>query len=127
MLDIYDYIVGWGIYIAAGTLCFIIFYRTTGAIRFKPIANGLRAIMLAFMFTPWYVTAEGDLLAPAIIVMMLDLVTIGGTAFVRAMVPLGLSIVGALVVALILPLIRKAFTRNSVRTASHHDDSTRSI
>lgn len=113
MLDIYDYILGWGIYIAAGTLCFVIFYRTTGAIRFKPIANSLRAILLALMFTPWYVTAEGDLLAPAIIVMMLDMVTIGGTSFVRAMVPLTLSILAAIVIALTSRLIRKAFSRNS--------------
>lgn len=120
MLDIYDYILGWGIYIAAGTLCFVIFYRTTGAIRFKPIANSLRAMMLALMFTPWYVTAEGDLLAPAIIVMMLDMVTIGGTSFVRAMVPLGLSIVAAFVIALALPLLRKAFTRSSSHTANQH-------
>lgn len=115
MLDIYDYILGWGIYIAAGALCFVIFYRTTGAIRFKPIANSLRAMMLALMFTPWYVTAEGDLLAPAIIVMMLDMVTIGGTSFVRAMVPLGLSILAAFVVALTLPLLRRAFTGSETR------------
>lgn len=118
MLDIYDYILGWGIYIAAGALCFVIFYRTTGAIRFKPIANSLRGMMLALMFTPWYVTADGDLLAPAIIVMMLDMVTIGGTSFVRAMVPLALSVFAAFVIALTLPLIRRAFTGSRTHPAN---------
>lgn len=117
MLDIYDYILGWSIYIAAGTLCYVIFYRATGTIRIKPIANSLRAILLALMFTPWYVSAEGDLLAPAIIVMMLDMVTIGGTSFVRAMVPLVLSIVGAIFIALTSQLIRKAISRSRAQTA----------
>lgn len=111
MLDIYDYILGWAIYIAAGTVCYIIFYRATGIIRFKPIANMLRGIMLALMFTPWYVSAEGDLMAPAIIVMMLDMVTMGGTSFVRAMVPLVLSLVVAVLIGLSTGLIKKVFSR----------------
>lgn len=118
MLDIYDYILGWTIYIAAGTLCYVIFYRATGAIGFKPIANVLRGILLALMFTPWYVSAEGDLLAPAIIVMMLDMVTIGGTSFVRAMVPLVLSIFSAIVIAITGPLIRKAFKKSNTRNVN---------
>lgn len=116
MLDIYDYILGWGIYIAAGTLCFIIFYRVTSGITIKPIANCLRGILLALMFTPWYVSAEDDLLAPALIIMMLDLVTIGGTSFVRAMVPLVLSIIAAIIVALTVKPIRTAFSRNRAQT-----------
>ncbi|MDP1930310.1 MAG: hypothetical protein Q8L60_02500 [Gammaproteobacteria bacterium] len=120
MLDIYDYILGWAIYIAAGALCYLIFYRATGTIHFKPIANCLRGIMLAVMFTPWYVTAEGDLLAPAIIVMMLDMVTIGGTSFVRAMVPLVLSILTAMIIGLTSRLIRKAFSRNRPQTSQPH-------
>lgn len=111
MLDIYDYILGWTIYIAAGAVCYIIFYRATGVIRFKPIANMLRGIILAVMFTPWYVSADGDLMAPAIIVMMLDMVTLGGTAFVRAMVPLVLSLIAAMIVGLATGLIKRAFSR----------------
>lgn len=100
MLDIYDYLIGWAVYIAAGTICFIIFYRVTGLLRFKPLANTLRAILISVMFTPWYISPEEDLLAPAIIVMALDLLTIGGTSFVRAMVPLILSVLFAVVVAI---------------------------
>ncbi|MDO9318788.1 MAG: hypothetical protein Q7V56_11380 [Gammaproteobacteria bacterium] len=109
MLDIYDYLIGWTIYIAAGALCYIIFYRFTGILRFKPLANALRAVLIAVMFTPWYVSAEDDLLAPAIIVMALDLVTIGGTSFVRAMVPLTLAVLFAVVVALAGRIVQKRF------------------
>ena len=100
MLDIYDYLIGWAVYIAAGTLCYVIFYKFTGVLRFKPLANSLRAILIAVMFTPWYVAPEENLLAPAVIVMLLDMVTIGGTAFVRSMVPLVRAVIFVLFVAL---------------------------
>ena len=100
MLDIYDYLIGWAVYITGGTLCYVIFYKFTGVLRFKPLANSLRAILIAVMFTPWYVAPEENLLAPAVIVMLLDMVTIGGTAFVRAMVPLVLAVIFVLFVAL---------------------------
>ena len=101
MLDIYDYLMGWTVYITGGALCFIIFYRFTGVLRFKPLANTLRAILIAVMFTPWYISPEENLLAPAIIVMALDLVTIGGTSFVRSMVPLTLAVLFTVVVAIV--------------------------
>ncbi|MGJ8689307.1 MAG: hypothetical protein ACSHXZ_07270 [Gammaproteobacteria bacterium] len=118
MLDLYDYIVGWAVYLAAGTLCYMIFYRFTGVIKIKPIANSLRAILIALMFTPWYVSPEADLLAPALMVIMLDLVTVGGTTFVRALVPLSLAIVFAIVVALSVPLIKRLFRRAKKTPAS---------
>lgn len=107
MLDIYDYLIGWAVYIIAGAFCYIIFYRFTGGLRFKPLANTLRAILIAIMFTPWYVSPEGDLLAPAVIVMALDFVTIGGTSFVRAMVPITLSVLFAVAGALAGRIVQK--------------------
>lgn len=109
MLDIYDYLIGWAVYIAAGALCFVIFYRLTGILRYKPLANTLRAMLIAVMFTPWYISPEEDLLAPAIIVMALDLVTIGGTSFVRAMVPLTLSILFAVTIAFVGRAVQNKF------------------
>lgn len=109
MLDIYDYVIGWAVYIACGALCYMIFYRFTGMIRFKPMANTLRAILLALMFTPWYVSVDSDLLAPALIVIMLDMVTQGGTSFVRALVPLTLSIGAAVFVALFMRPFKRLF------------------
>jgi len=109
MLDIYDYVIGWAVYIACGALCYMIFYRFTGMIRFKPIANSLRAILLAVMFTPWYVSPDSDLLAPALIVILLDMVTVGGTSFVRALVPLTMSIGAAVFIALFMRVFKRVF------------------
>jgi hypothetical protein len=65
--------------------------------------------MIALIYTPWFVAADQELMAPAIIVIMLDMITIGGDAVIRAMVPLMLAIVTAIVVALTLGLITRLF------------------
>jgi hypothetical protein len=118
MLDIYDYIAGWAVYIIAGTVCYMIFYRFTGVIKFKPLANSLRAILIALMFTPWYVSPEEDLLAPALMVMMLDMVTLGGTSFIRALVPLSMAIVFGILVALSSAVLKRLFKRSEKDSAS---------
>ena len=41
MLDLYDYIAGWAIYLTAGTLCYMIFYRFTGVDHIVPASAGL--------------------------------------------------------------------------------------
>lgn len=118
MLDLFDYIVGWAVYLTAGTLCYMIFYRLTGAIKFKPLANSLRAILIALMFTPWYVSPEANLLAPALMVIVLDMITVGGTTFIRALVPLSLAIVFAVFVALSGTLLRRLWRRRKAASAS---------
>lgn len=109
MLDLYDYVLGWAVYIACGTLCYMIFYGFTGMIRFKPVANVLRAMLLALMFTPWYVSPDSDLMAPALIVILLDMVTVGGTSFVRALVPLTMSMAVAVFIALFMRVFKRLY------------------
>ncbi len=115
MVGIYGYLISWAIYLTAGGVCFILFYRFTGMIKFKPLANTLRAIMLALIFTPWYVATDQDLMAPALMVILLDIITQGGTAFVRAFVPLLLAIIFALIIALAGGLIRRAIGKRLQR------------
>jgi len=99
MLNIYGYLTSWAIYLAAGTLCYMLFYRATRGIRPKVLANSLRGIMIALIYTPWFVATDQDLMAPAVMVIVLDMITLGDAAFVRALVPLVLAAVFALLVA----------------------------
>lgn len=115
MLDIYGYITSWAVYLTAGTLCYILFYKATGSIRFKPLANVLRGIMIALIYTPWYVAADEDLMAPAVIVILLDMITIGGDAFIRGLVPLTLALIAAIAIALMAGLLRSFFSRSARR------------
>jgi len=109
MLDIYGYLTAWAVYLIAGTFCYVLFYKATGVIGWKPVANTLRGIMIALIYTPWFVAADQDLMAPAVIVILLDLITVGGDAFIRAMVPLMLSVIAAILIALTLGLIARMF------------------
>lgn len=102
MVDIYGYLASWAIYLIAGTACYVLFYKATGIIGFKTLANTFRAIMLVLIYTPWYVAADEDLMAPAVIVILLDLITIGGNSFIRAMVPLLLAMSAAVVLVWII-------------------------
>ena len=115
MLDIYGYITSWAIYLTAGTMCYVLFYKATGAIGFKPLANVLRGVMIALIYTPWYVAVDEDLMAPAVIVILLDMITVGGDAFIRALVPLTLALIAAVVLALMAGLLRSLFTRSARR------------
>jgi len=115
MLDIYGYLTSWAVYLTAGTICYVLFYKATGVIGFKPLANTLRAIMIALIYTPWYVATDQDLVAPAVIVILLDMITVGGDAFVRALVPLMLAIVAAVTLALVWSLVRLLWRRGRAR------------
>ncbi|MDO8908872.1 MAG: hypothetical protein Q7W55_10310 [Pseudohongiella sp.] len=109
MVGIYGYLTSWAVYLTAGTICYVLFYKATGVIRIKVIANILRGIMIALIYTPWYVAADKDLMAPAVIVILLDLITVGGNAFVRALVPLTLALVAAVSIPILISIGRLFF------------------
>lgn len=112
MLDIYGYLTSWAIYLAAGTLCYVLFYRATRWIRPRLLANLLRAVMIALIYTPWTVATDQDLMAPAVIVILLDMITVGPDAFVRALVPLVLAILLAIAVAIGISLFNRGRHRS---------------
>ena len=113
MLDIYGYLTAWAVYLTAGTICYVLFYKATGVIGIKLIANILRAIMLALIYTPWYVAADEDLMAPAVIVILLDIITVGGNSFIRAMVPLVLALAVAVSAPVVFSIVRLLVSRQS--------------
>lgn len=106
MVGIYGYLTSWAVYLTAGTVCYVLFYKATGVIGIKVIANILRGIMIALIYTPWYVAADKDLMAPAVIVILLDLITVGGNSFVRALVPLTLALTAAIVIPILFSIGR---------------------
>jgi len=119
MLDIYGYLASWAIYLIAGTLCYVLFYRGTRWIRPKVLANTLRAILIALIYTPWYVAVDQELMAPALMVILLDIVTLGEDAFIRALVPLMMSTTAAVVLVWLLSLLGLLFRGGKRETAEH--------
>lgn len=113
MVGIYGYLTSWAVYLVAGTICYVLFYKATGIIHIKVIANILRGIMLALIYTPWYVAADKDLMAPAVIVILLDMITVGGNSFVRAMVPLTMALMAAVAIPVLFSLGRYVYQRQA--------------
>lgn len=99
METVTNYWLLWSVYLGASAVFFLAFWRITRFQRRVLLGYLLRAATLAIALTPWYANQEGTVLAPAIIVVLLDAITIGGNAAVRSFVPLFLAVVVALILA----------------------------
>lgn len=108
MTDITPFLLAWAVYGVAGTVFYALFWRMTRFRRLPGLGWYLRALMLAAIATPWYVSSDSALLAPAIIVLAMDAITISGSAAVRAFVPLLLSHLAALVLVTVGLLLHRS-------------------
>ena len=71
----------------------------------REMAYLLESLLLAIIFTPWYVLPEEEILAPALIVFMLDLITVDLTTSIRALIPLVMAMLFGIIVTLVLSII----------------------
>ena len=85
----------WAIYLVTSCSFYSIFWLVTNSVSTKFWIYLLRAFLAAIIFTPWFVNTQGGTLAPALMVMALDMITIGVSATPRAGVPLVLCIIVA--------------------------------
>jgi hypothetical protein len=111
MDDTTNYWIAWIAYaLAAGLFC-LIFWRATRFQHRRVLKYCLRAMMLALVATPWYVSDTGSIMAPALIIVVMDAITISGEAAVRAFVPLFLSIALSLMFVLVILLVKRGKSR----------------
>ena len=66
----------------------------------------MRAVIAAIIVTPWYANAYGAALAPAWMVILLDAITIGSDATVRAGIPFIFSIIVAELIATTIYIVK---------------------
>ena len=85
----------WLLYLATSCSFYAIFWIVTASVSGKFWTYVLRAFLAAIIFTPWFVNTQEGTLAPALMVMALDMITIGVSATPRAGVPLVLCIIVA--------------------------------
>lgn len=104
-----NYVLLWTIYLLASAVFFVVFWRITRFKRRIWLSYILRAVMLALALTPAYANQAGEVMAPALIVALLDAITIGGSAAVRAFVPLFLALIMAVVLASAWYLVGRTF------------------
>ncbi|MEX2131967.1 MAG: hypothetical protein WD772_10810 [Pseudohongiellaceae bacterium] len=96
----------WLVYLAAGTIFYALYWKATGSTKHVFLSYNARAIMLALIATPWFTGIEGRELAPALMVVMMDAITVSGEAAVRAFIPLLLSLLLSLMAGTILAFLR---------------------
>lgn len=107
MTDPTNYWLAWIFYLTAAAVFYAVFWWLTDFRQRRVMTYCLRAVMLALIATPWYVSGDEALLAPALVIVLMDAITISGAAAVRAFVPLFLSVIMSLVAALVLMLVRR--------------------
>ena len=105
-MDSQDYYIAWSIYLTAGVVFSLISWKVMKRYFFwREMAYLLESLLLAIIFTPWYVLPEEEILAPALIVFMLDLITVDLTTSIRALIPLVMAMLFGIIVTLVLSII----------------------
>ena len=97
-----DYRMAWIIYTMAGIVLAFLAWRVLYKYLLREVAYLLQCFLLALMFTPAYVLEDQRIMAPALIVFLMDVITISPTAGIRALIPLVLALMVALIVAVLL-------------------------
>ncbi len=104
-----NYLLIWIVYLIAGAIFYGVFWLVTKFNKAKWTSYSLRAAAAAIILTPWYANIQGETMAPALMVMTLDLITNGGGAVARSAIPLALAIIAAEIAVTIFYFIQKNY------------------
>ena len=83
-METLDYIIAWFVYLTAGVIFSIVSWKLLKHFVWRELAYFIQSLQLAVIFTPWYVLPEEEILAPAIYIFVLDLITIDVTTSIPA-------------------------------------------
>ena len=100
-----DYYIAWIIYLLCGGMVSLISWRMLKRFVWRELAYLIQLQLMALVFTPWYVLPEEEILAPAIFIFLLDLITIDLTTSIRALIPLAMVVLLGVVLTVILSVI----------------------
>jgi hypothetical protein len=109
-----DYRLAWIVYVAAGIVVAFMCWRVLQQYLLRELAYFLECILLALMFTPAYVMVDQPIMAPALMVFVMDAITIEPKAGIRALIPLVLALIAAFVIAIALSLVHRWRQRRQV-------------
>lgn len=108
-----DYVAAWIAYLVAALVFSVLAWRVLRKLPWRELAYLLQCCQLALLFTPWYVLDGEDILAPALMVFALDVLTVEPAAGVRALVPLVLALFLALIVTALLSVWHRVRLRKA--------------
>jgi hypothetical protein len=77
MIEHWDYLIAWLIYLLAGVGCCLVWWRVTRGMNQKSLRDLLRGLAMVLIFTPWYAGETEEFFAPAIVVLLFDVLLAG--------------------------------------------------
>jgi hypothetical protein len=108
-----DYVAAWTAYLISAVVFSALSWRVLRRMPRREFAYVLECWLLALLFTPWYVMDDQKILAPALMVFALDIVTVEPAAGVRALVPLVMALFLGLIVAGLLSVFYRVRRRKA--------------
>lgn len=100
-METVDYILAWLVYLIASVAMSFLFWKIIRQILWTDLAYVMQVTFMAIIFTPWYVEADGNVLAPAIIIFVMDIVTIEAVAGIRSLVPIAMAILLSTIITMV--------------------------
>ena len=101
------------IYLTAAAVFFLLLWRLISVLKYELLVYMLRGLLASLIFTPWFINLQETTLAPALMIAVLDMITLGATEVFRAGVPLFLSIFTFQAIALGFYIFKKKPAKNT--------------
>ena len=76
-VDDYQYSIAWTVYILSGIGCCLFWWKATSFINHRGWRELLRGFVFVLIFTPWFAGENTGEYAPAIVVLLIDLLLEG--------------------------------------------------
>jgi len=86
-----EYLIAWFIYGVAGLGCCAFWWKVTSFLKHRGWRDLLRGLAVVVVFTPWYAGDSPEFYAPAIVVLLLDLLLEGAKSGMKGGIALLLS------------------------------------
>jgi hypothetical protein len=102
-----DYTIAWVSYGTAAVILSWLCWLILRKVRPRELGWLLQFWLLGLLFTPWYVLPDEEIMAPALIVFVMDAITVSKESSIRALIPLVMS----LLLGLLLTFLLSAATR----------------
>ena len=121
-MDSTEYMIAWSVYLVSGLVFSLVSWKLLKRFLWREVAYLMQSFLMAIIFTPWYVLPEEEILAPAIIVFMLDLITIDVTTSIRALIPLVITIMLGILLTIILSIVYRIRRRRQLADVKKEEE-----